>query len=121
MPSRIVCARILRRGSRSMPAAPGAGSSTPRIPRTQAKRKTRTSMLISANGVALEVDDTGRGEPLLLLMGLGMQLVSWPEELVSDLCERGYRVIRMDNRDSGLSQGFDEHGRPSLVTATIRY
>lgn len=78
-------------------------------------------MLISANGVAIEVDDVGRGEPLLLLMGLGMQLVSWPDELVADLIARGCRVIRIDNRDSGLSQGFDHAGRPNLVTATIRY
>lgn len=78
-------------------------------------------MQISANGVAIEVDDTGRGEPLLLLMGLGMQLVSWPDELVADLVARGYRVIRIDNRDAGLSQGFDHAGRPSLVTAAIRY
>jgi pimeloyl-ACP methyl ester carboxylesterase len=78
-------------------------------------------MQISANGIAIEVDDVGRGEPLLLLMGLGMQLVSWPEELVRDLVGRGYRVIRPDNRDVGLSQSFDHLGRVSLFTATIRY
>jgi len=78
-------------------------------------------MRILANGVWIEVDDTGRGEPLLLLMGLGMQLVSWPEELVSDLVWMGFRVIRIDNRDSGLSDGFDHLGRPRLFAATIRY
>ena len=78
-------------------------------------------MQISANGVAIEVDDVGRGEPLLLLMGLGMQLVAWPEELVTDLVTRGYRVIRPDNRDVGLSQGFDHLGRANLALATIKY
>src|SRR5215470_4679811 len=78
-------------------------------------------MQISANGIAIEVDDVGRGEPLLLLMGLGMQLVAWPEELVRDLVARGYRVIRPDNRDVGLSQSFDHLGRVNLVSATIRY
>jgi len=78
-------------------------------------------MRILSNGVWIEVDDTGRGEPLLLLMGLGMQLVSWPEELVSDLVWMGFRVIRIDNRDSGLSDGFDHLGRPRLFAATIRY
>jgi pimeloyl-ACP methyl ester carboxylesterase len=78
-------------------------------------------MQISAGGVAIEVDDVGRGEPLLLIMGLGMQLVSWPDELVNELVARGYRVIRIDNRDAGLSQGFDHLGRVNLITATIRY
>jgi pimeloyl-ACP methyl ester carboxylesterase len=78
-------------------------------------------MQISANGIAIEIDDAGRGEPLLLLMGLGMQLVSWPQELVADLVARGYRVIRMDNRDVGLSQSFDHLGRPPMVSAMLRY
>jgi pimeloyl-ACP methyl ester carboxylesterase len=78
-------------------------------------------MQISTNGITLEVDDAGHGEPLLLIMGLGMQLVSWPDELVYDLLERGLRVIRVDNRDAGLSQGFDHLGRPPLVLAMLRY
>jgi pimeloyl-ACP methyl ester carboxylesterase len=78
-------------------------------------------MQISANGVTIEVEDTGQGKPLLLIMGLGMQLVSWPDEMVNDLVARGFRVIRIDNRDAGLSQGFDHLGKPNLFTATIRY
>ena len=66
-------------------------------------------MLIVANGLGIEVDDRGPpgAEPVLLIMGLGMQLTAWPEELVQDLLARGFRVIRMDNRDIGLSQDFD--------------
>jgi pimeloyl-ACP methyl ester carboxylesterase len=78
-------------------------------------------MQISANGISIEVDDAGQGEPLLLLMGLGMQLVSWPPELVDALVARAYRVLRMDNRDIGLSQNFDHLGKPHMVAAMMRY
>ncbi|UGT62534.1 alpha/beta fold hydrolase [Nocardia asteroides] len=43
------------------------------------------------------------GEPLLLIMGLSSQLIHWPQEIVDRLGER-YRVIRPDNRDSGLTE-----------------
>ncbi|HEY6087182.1 MAG TPA: alpha/beta fold hydrolase [Burkholderiaceae bacterium] len=80
-------------------------------------------MQIAANGVSIEVDDQGPpgGPPILLLMGLGMQLTGWPDELVRLLVGRGFRVIRIDNRDAGLSQGFDTSGRPKLAWATLRY
>jgi pimeloyl-ACP methyl ester carboxylesterase len=41
--------------------------------------------------------------PLLLLMGLGMQLIHWDIELCERFAERGFHVIRFDNRDAGLS------------------
>jgi pimeloyl-ACP methyl ester carboxylesterase len=80
-------------------------------------------MQISANGVRLEVEDHGssQGEPLLLVMGLGMQLLGWHEDLVALLVARGFRVIRFDNRDIGLSQGFDEAGVPNLALDSLRY
>ena len=80
-------------------------------------------MQISANGLAIEVDDAGppQGEPLLLIMGLGMQLTAWPQEFVDALVARGFRVIRMDNRDAGLSQGFDHRGVPNLLVGALRY
>ena len=43
------------------------------------------------------------GEPLLLVMGLGMQLIHWDRELCELFAERGFHVIRFDNRDAGLS------------------
>ena len=80
-------------------------------------------MRISVRSVGIEVDDQGpaSGEPLLLIMGLGMQLTGWPDALVQRLVSHGFRVIRIDNRDAGLSQSFDHHGVPSLLAATLRY
>jgi len=80
-------------------------------------------MQLQANGLGIEVDDQGprSGPALLMLMGLGMQLTGWPEELVQMLVERGWRVIRIDNRDAGLSQGFEAAGTPNLAWATLRY
>src|SRR5664279_3112385 len=80
-------------------------------------------MQVSANGVRLEVEDHGspQGEPLLLVMGLGMQLLAWHEDFVASLVARGFRVIRFDNRDIGLSQGFDAAGVPSLAMTSLRH
>ena len=75
---------------------------------------------ITANGIPLEYDIHGpeTGEPLLLIMGLGVQMTRWPQEMVDDLAKRGYRVIRHDNRDVGLSHKFDAAG-PSDVGAIV--
>jgi pimeloyl-ACP methyl ester carboxylesterase len=80
-------------------------------------------MQVTANGLQIEVDVQGPadGQPLLLVMGLGMQLVAWPQALVDGLVARGFRVIRFDNRDAGLSQGFDAHGVPNMALAALRY
>lgn len=80
-------------------------------------------MKVRANGIDIEVEDTGgEGRPvMLLIMGLGMQLVAWPDALVDWLVRAGYRVVRHDNRDAGLSQGFDELGTGNLVWQGVRY
>ena len=80
-------------------------------------------MKISANGVAIEVEDHGspQGEPLLLIMGLGMQLVAWHEDFVESLVQRGFRVIRFDNRDIGLSESFDRFGAPKLGLDALKF
>jgi pimeloyl-ACP methyl ester carboxylesterase len=80
-------------------------------------------MQITANGIRIECDVQGpeSGEPLMLIMGLGMQLVAWPQELVGLLVARGYRVIRFDNRDIGLSQHFDDAGMPNMAWVTMRH
>ena len=80
-------------------------------------------MQIPSNGIHLEVEDHGSasGEPLLLIMGLGMQLVAWHEDFVQSLVARGFRVIRFDNRDIGLSKNFDDLGVPSLGWNSLKY
>jgi proline iminopeptidase len=54
---------------------------------------------------------------IVLIMGLGMQLVDWPDEFCAALVARGYRVIRFDNRDCGLSGRIPARKRPRLLLA----
>ncbi len=54
-------------------------------------------------GITLAYEVRGEGEPVLLVMGLGRQFVSWPDAFVDGLVERGFQVILFDNRDIGLS------------------
>jgi pimeloyl-ACP methyl ester carboxylesterase len=54
-------------------------------------------------------------------MGLGMQLTGWPDELVALLLGQGFRVVRFDNRDAGLSEGFDHVGVPSIPLNALRH
>jgi pimeloyl-ACP methyl ester carboxylesterase len=74
-------------------------------------------MKVRANGIEIEIEDTGGADrpAVLLIMGLGMQLIAWPQPLVQGLVDAGYRVVRMDNRDIGLSQHFDHLGVPNLL------
>ena len=53
--------------------------------------------------MTIEYETTGEGQPLLLVMGLASQLIHWPDDFVDELSERGFRVIRFDNRDVGRS------------------
>jgi len=59
----------------------------------------------SANGIEIEYDTFGdlSGAPLVLINGLGAQMVGWDEDFCRLLASRGFRVIRFDNRDCGLS------------------
>ena len=77
---------------------------------------------VAANGIELEYDLQGpqRGPVVVLIMGLGMQLVSWPQALVDLLVARGLRVLRFDNRDAGLSTQLDAFPPPRLSQAFMR-
>ena len=66
-----------------------------------------TSAQLGDVTIEYELDGPDDGEPMLLVMGLGAQLVAWPRDLVDGLADRGFRVIRMDNRDIGLSTKTD--------------
>lgn len=73
---------------------------------------------IAANGITIEYEDYGAKDApvVFLIMGLGGQLTLWPIELVETLVARGFRVIRYDNRDIGLSTKFDAAGVPDMPT-----
>jgi pimeloyl-ACP methyl ester carboxylesterase len=77
---------------------------------------------IEANGIKLAYDIQGdpKGEPILLIAGLGLQLISWPEAFCKGLTDEGFRVIRFDNRDSGLSSKMDHFGKPNLQMAFFK-
>lgn len=72
---------------------------------------------VHANGIEIEYDDHGdpAAPPVLLVMGLGAQMTLWPIELVEALVARGFRVIRYDNRDIGLSHKFEGAKAPGMV------
>lgn len=72
---------------------------------------------VKANGIEIEVETFGdpSGRPLLLIIGLGAQMIHWDDNLCKDLAERGHYVIRYDNRDVGLSTKFEEAGLPDLM------
>lgn len=76
---------------------------------------------ITANGITIHYDEHGPAdaEPMLLIMGLGAQMVLWPMELVEALAGHGFRVIRHDNRDIGLSHKFDGAKAPGAVSHTL--
>jgi pimeloyl-ACP methyl ester carboxylesterase len=83
-------------------------------------------MQIRANGIDIAFEDSGPGTGaprpvVMLVMGLGMQLVAWPPAMVQALVDAGYRVIRHDNRDIGLSQHFDHLGPPNLLWTMVKY
>jgi len=77
---------------------------------------------VQANGLTLHYDEHGDPShpPLLLVMGLGAQMTMWPIELVEALAAKGFRVIRFDNRDIGLSQKLEGAKAPSLPWQVIR-
>jgi pimeloyl-ACP methyl ester carboxylesterase len=77
---------------------------------------------ITANGLNLEYQlDGDASKPcVLLIMGLGMQLIAWPEALVTSIVQAGYCVLRLDNRDIGLSQKIPVKP-PNLLWAGLKH
>ncbi len=72
---------------------------------------------IKANGIEIEYDCFGNNEAevVLLISGLGTQMIRWSETFCQILAEQGYRVIRFDNRDTGLSTHFNSASMPDLA------
>ncbi|MEU4721837.1 alpha/beta hydrolase [Nonomuraea dietziae] len=75
------------------------------------------TLMAKSNGIEIAYDSFGTpgDRPLLLIMGLGSQLVHWDEEFCELLAARGHHVVRYDNRDVGLSTHLTEAGVPELV------
>lgn len=72
---------------------------------------------VQANGIRIEYDVFGdrNARPLLLIMGLGGQMIQWHEEFCQALADRGHFVIRFDNRDIGLSEKIESAGVPDVA------
>jgi len=78
--------------------------------------------VVAANGIELAYETFGRPQdpPVLLVMGLGTQMIGWPDELCQLLADRGFFVVRFDNRDVGLSTHLDEVRAPSITDIWLR-
>ena len=71
----------------------------------------------NSNGIHIEYETFGNpsSPALLLIIGLGSQLIHWQDEFCQQIADTGYHVIRYDNRDVGLSTKFDEVRMPQIM------
>ena len=72
---------------------------------------------LQANGIEIEYEVHGdpNNSPLMLIMGLGVQLIHWDDKFVDELVQRGFYVIRFDNRDVGLSTKLESSGAADIA------
>jgi pimeloyl-ACP methyl ester carboxylesterase len=72
--------------------------------------------ILNANNVSLAYDSFGdeAAEAILLISGLGTQMIRWTVPFCQELVARGYRVVRFDNRDAGCSTHFTDHAIPDF-------
>ena len=77
----------------------------------------QTPQIARANGIDIcyEIFGDPAAEPLLLIMGLGAQMIHWDDDFCRQLAARGFRVIRFDNRDIGKSSHMSG-GNPLMVS-----
>jgi len=75
---------------------------------------------VQANGISITYDAFGAKDapPVLLIMGLGAQMTRWSPAFCEALAARGFRVIRFDNRDAGLSHHLIDAGVPDMAAVT---
>jgi pimeloyl-ACP methyl ester carboxylesterase len=73
------------------------------------------------NGIELCYQEMGdpEGEPLVLIMGLATQMIAWDEQFCGMLAERGFRVVRFDNRDIGRSTKIRSKGVPNVLDLLV--
>ena len=74
-----------------------------------------------ANNIEIEYETFGdpSSDPFLLIMGLGYQMIRWRVDFCNQLADRGFFVIRFDNRDVGLSTKLEELGVPDIMKASL--
>ena len=77
---------------------------------------------VPANGIEIAYETFGdpSAPPMLLVMGLGTQMLGWPDEFCEDLAARGHYVIRFDNRDVGASTHLSDLPLPKLSRVAVR-
>ena len=77
----------------------------------------------NVNNIEIEYETIGdpRSKPLLLIAGLGSQLLAWSDEMCENLAKSGFYVIRFDNRDVGLSTKFEDGGIPDMTKIGAAY
>lgn len=80
-----------------------------------------TEKYVTANGIRLAYDEFGDPQDpvMLLIMGLGTQMIAWPDDFCEQLAARGYRVIRFDNRDIGLSEKMEGARVPHVLKLAV--
>lgn len=78
--------------------------------------------VIRANNIDIYYEDNGPADApvILLVMGLGAQMIAWPDEFVQGLVAKGYRVVHYDNRDVGMSQRMEGAAAPNLLWAMLK-
>jgi threonine dehydrogenase-like Zn-dependent dehydrogenase len=78
--------------------------------------------LVLANRLTLCYDAFGDADhpPVVLIMGMGAQMIGWDDEFCEQLAAQGFYVVRFDNRDAGRSSRFDDAGVPDIMAAMTR-
>ena len=76
---------------------------------------------VTANGIRMAYREHGNADDpvLMLVAGIYNQLTRWPDELIDLLVERGFRVIRFDNRDIGLTEKMAGQKAPSVIRLSL--
>ena len=77
---------------------------------------------VRANNIDIYYEESGPADApvILLVMGLGTQMIAWPEDMIQGLVAQGFRVIHYDNRDVGLSQRMDGAPAPNLIWTMVK-
>jgi pimeloyl-ACP methyl ester carboxylesterase len=78
---------------------------------------------VDANGISLHYESIGNpSDPtILLVMGLGVQMILWPDAFCAQLANHGFHVVRFDNRDVGLSTHLHQLGVPNIPLEYMKF